>query len=126
MNFQKIEKSAIELKFTDSKVNQNQELLELFNKTSINIEWYMLEFRKCLINEDFDWLLQHAYNNFEPRNQPWTFGWFDILSRLLKEIDINISWENLNTKAKNLWIRREQDKRVEKLNAILDATEQYK
>jgi hypothetical protein len=38
MNFQKIEKSAIELKFTDSKVNQNQELLELFNKTSINIE----------------------------------------------------------------------------------------
>ena len=124
MNIPKIEKLEIELKFTDAKIEANPELLELFNKTNINLEWYMLEFRKCIINEDFNWLLQLAYNNFEPRNQPWTFGWFDVLSWLLKEIDINISWENLSTQTKSLWIKREQDRRVSKLHAILDATQQ--
>jgi hypothetical protein len=84
----------------------------------------MLEFRRCIINQDFNWLLQHAYNNFEPKNQQWTFGGFDILSRLLKEINIVISWENLSTQAKSLWIKREQDRRVSELHAILDATEQ--
>lgn len=124
MNLPKIEKLDIELKFTDAKIKANPELLELFNKTNINLEWYMLEFRKCIINEDFNWLLQHSYNNFEPRNQPWTFGGFDILSKLLQEINVNISWENLSTQAKTLWIKREQDKRVSELNAILDATQQ--
>lgn len=124
MNIPKLENIELELNFTDTKINQNQELLTLFNKTNINLEWYMLEFRKCIINQDFDWLLQLAYNNFEPRNQPGTFWGFDILSKLLEEINISISWENLLSQAKNLWIRREQDKRVSKLHAILDAANQ--
>lgn len=124
MNIPKIEKAEIELLFTDSKVISNPELVELFKVTKIHIEWFMLEFRKCIINEDFNWLLQLAYNNFEPRNQEWTFWGFDILSKLLEEININISWENLSTQSKSLWIKREQDKRVSKLHAILDATQQ--
>jgi hypothetical protein len=124
LNIPKLENIELELKFTDAKVNQNQELLTLFNKTNINLEWFMLEFRKQLINQDFDWLIKLAYNNFEPKNQLWTFWGFDILSKLLKEININISWENLLSQAKNLWIKRDQDIRVSKLHAILDATNQ--
>ena len=120
MDILKLEDTELEIKFTDIKIQENTELVELFNKTHINIEWFMQEFRKCLINQNFHWLLQHAYNNFEPRNQSDTFGGFDVLSRLLKMIDVNISWENLLSQAKSLKLKKEMDMRVQKLNKVLD------
>jgi hypothetical protein len=38
MDIPKLEDSELEIKFTDIKIQENTELVELFNKTHINIE----------------------------------------------------------------------------------------
>lgn len=110
MNLPELNNIDLENKFSDQKIQSDRELVELFKKTWIQMfpEWsfgivsFMIEFRRCIIASDIEWLLIHWYNNYESDNQNETLWGFELISKLLGKIWINKTAESLLSEAEKL------------------------
>lgn len=106
MNTPQLNNIDLEFNFSNQKINTNTQITELFKAAKIDILSFMIEFRKCLIDQNFEWLVQLWINNYEPKNQNWV-TWFDIISALLKIAKVDITADFLLELAKDLNIQNE-------------------
>jgi hypothetical protein len=79
----------------------------------------MIEFRRCLIDQNFEWLVQLWINNYEPKNQDWV-TWFDVISALLKIAKVDVTPNFLLELAKDLNIQNEISTTTQEFNQKLN------
>lgn len=74
----------------------------MFPEWSFGKVSFMIEFRRCIIQSNTEWLLKHWYNNYEPHNQNETLGSFELISKLLEKIGIHKTADSLLSEAEKL------------------------
>jgi hypothetical protein len=54
MNTPQLNNIDLEVNFSDQKINANTQITELFKAAKIDIASFMIEFRRCLIDQNFE------------------------------------------------------------------------